>query len=373
MKKIGIDARLIGQTGVGVYISNLLYDLQSLETSGYCFYIYLLKKDINRFNFNSKNFIKRKADYLWHSFSEQIGFLNRLYRDNLDLMHFTYFSYPLLYKRRFIATVHDLTPLKFKTGKASSRSTIEYNIKHFFYKKVIASQVNNAVSIITPSKSVKKQVEKEFGKVNNKKIFSIYEGVNYKLKKTVENKKLKEEFSSPFFIYVGNFYPHKNVDNLVQAFSKIKTDKKLILIGPDDFFSIELSQLINDLKQKERIKFYFDPKLKDLVFFYKNAQALINPSLSEGFGLPLIEALYFNCPIIASKIPVFQELYQNKFVSFNPQNIDDIVEKLNNFLKRQPQEKDYSKIIEKFSFKKMAKETLGLYKKGLTSGFKEFF
>ena len=63
-------------------------------------------------------------------------------------MHFTYFGYPVFYRRKFIATVHDLTPLLFKTGKASTKNPLIYGIKHFFFKHILRSQIENAVSTL---------------------------------------------------------------------------------------------------------------------------------------------------------------------------------------------------------------------------------
>jgi glycosyltransferase involved in cell wall biosynthesis len=103
-----------------------------------------------------------------------------------------------------------------------------------------------------------------------------------------------------------------------------------------------------------------NPTLSDLIFFYKNAEALVHPSLSEGFGLPLIEAAYFNCPIIASNIEVFRELLKENYLSFDPNNANDISEKINNFIEKKPMF-DYKNIINEYSFKKMTEKTLKIY------------
>ena len=82
--------------------------------------------------------------------------------------------------------------------------------------------------------------------------------------------------------------------------------------------------------------------------------------MSEGFGLPLIEAAYFNCPIIASDIPIFQELLGDTYLSFNPLSEDDMVDKINYFLQC-PLKFDYKAILKKYSFKKMTEKTLEIY------------
>jgi len=360
MKKIGIDARLYSQTGIGTYLKNLIYFLEKKDLKDELFYIYLMPDDYKKISFKNKNIIKRMAGYRWHSLGEQIGFALKLYSDNLDLMHFTYFSYPVLYLKKFIATVHDVTPLLFKTGKASTKNQFIYNVKHLFFRTILRCQIKGSIKIITPTDTVKKQLEEIYGKELSKKIHFIYEGINYQIKESAENKKLAEKFGN-FFIYVGNFYPHKNVERLIYAFSTIKTSSKLLLLGPSDFFKNRLFQLINRLKQERKILFINSLSSEDLVYFYKNALALVHPSLSEGFGLPLIEAAYFNCPIIASDINVFKELLGNNYLSFNPNDVNDITSKIKIFIEKKPSF-DYGNIIKKYSFEKMTNEIVKIYK-----------
>jgi len=216
MKKIGIDARLFSQTGVGTYIKNLVYYFEKKQFKDELFYIYLMPGDFDSISFKNKNIIKRKVNYRWHTLGEQIGFVYELYKDNLDLMHFTYFSYPVLYWKKFIATVHDTTPLLFKTGKASTKNQLIYNIKHLFFRIILSCQVHRAVKIITPTVTVKNQLEDIYGHEISNKTVPIYEGVNYQILESKENKELEKKLSN-FFIYVGNFYPHKNVESLIKA------------------------------------------------------------------------------------------------------------------------------------------------------------
>ncbi len=363
MKKIGIDARLYSQTGVGTYLKNLIYFLEKKDLKNKLIYIYLLPDDYKKLTFKNKNILKRKVYERWHTIGEQLGFAVKLYQDNLDLMHFTYFSYPIFYFRKFVATVHDVTPLLFKTGKASTKNKFIYNLKHLFFRWILRCQIVRAARIITPTLTVRNQLETIYGKKISSKISTIYEGVNYQIINSKENKNLGKKFTD-FFIYVGNFYPHKNIEKLIRAFSTVKTSGKLLLLGPNDFFKRRLSQLINELKQKNRILFFNSLSVGDLIFFYKNANALIHPSISEGFGLPLIEAAYFGCPIIGSDIKVFKELLDDNYLSFDPNNVEDMSEKIEQFINKKPKF-DYKDISSKYSFKMMTNETLRIYQKVL--------
>lgn len=359
-KRIGIDARLINQTGVGTYTRNLLNTLAFLPHDDIEFVVYVMKNDADLLD--DSKFTVKITQTKWHSFGEQVFFLKELLTDKLDLMHFTYFSYPVLYNRPFIATIHDLTPLFFKTGRASTKNPLLYNIKYAGLKYTLSNQVANAISIITPSEFVKKQIIDHYGKKYQAKIEAIYEGVDEELISSEPNNNLKKQFGSDFFLYVGNFYPHKNVLNLVTAFAQTKTNKKLVLVGPRDYFASDVFRLISQLKQTSRILCYHNPTKSDFAYFYTHATALIHPSLSEGFGLPIAESVYFNLPIIASNIPVFKELLGSKYVSFAPTSIADIVLHIDGFVKNKP---DYTEIKKKLSFKTMSEKTLQIYRKNV--------
>lgn len=364
MKRIGIDARLYFQTGVGVYLRNFLHHLQDLSFKDVEFYIYVLERDAGQIEFKNRQFIKREVTTLWHTLDEQTSFYSVLQNDKLDLMHFTYFSYPVFYKRPFIATVHDITPLTHKTGRASTLSPWLYELKHAAFKFVLGKQVQNAKRIITPTDAVKKQLFEIYGLKYRDKITPVYEGVNYELMNAKENTSLKTEFSKRFFLYVGNFYPHKNVGALIEAYKSLKTDTELILVGPSNYFSDKLKEEIAKEGIKN-IRFYHTGKVEDLVFFYKNALALINPSISEGFGLPLVEAAYFNLPIIASNLEVFKELFGEEYIYFDPKDVKSIAAKLEKFIeysKSKNPKVNYSTLLKKYSFEKMTQAIADIYK-----------
>lgn len=367
MKKIGIDARLLMQTGVGVYLRNLLYYLSELKTPNLRFYIYLRSQDFSEIKFKSPNFLKKKADFHWHTFGEQMGFLKRINKDKLDLMHFTYFSYPILYSRPFIMTIHDLIPYKYKTGLATTKNKIIYYIKYSVYKSLISNAVNKAEIVLTPSNQVRHEIIDEFGTKFKNKVVALHEGVDYKLKITKEDNRLKKNYMNPYFLYVGNFYPHKNIENLIRAFSKVDSKIHLVLTGPDDFFSRRLAALIKKLKQNQRVIFHKNAARGEIVFLYKNALALVHPSYAEGFGLTLAEAANYKLPVIASDIPVFKEIFGNNYLKFKPQSVKDMRAKINLFLKKKPNF-NYSSVLKNLSFKKMTQNTLKLYLQILNRG-----
>lgn len=359
-KRIGIDARLIMQTGVGRYIRNLLEHLpheQSVEIIAY-----VLPEDASIVRKRYKNIKVTVADFAWHSLAEQTGFYFLLMREDLDLMHFTYFSYPIMYKKPFVITIHDLTPLKFVTGKASTKNSLVYSIKHSAYKLALNSAVKNSTTIITPTETVRQEMIEEFGPRIEDKLYVTYEGVGTKLLHTEPSKKPFPHISKPFFLYVGNFYPHKNVEKLIEAFARLHEDVQLVLVGPEDHFSAHITDEIIKHGQRERIVQYHNVDNADLVYLYTKAEALIQPSKAEGFGLQLLEASYFKCPVIASNIPIFNETMGESFIPFDPNDIFDIASKMSNFLKNPKKAYlSHKEINKRFSFERMAKQTYDIY------------
>ncbi|MBP6994434.1 glycosyltransferase, partial [Candidatus Woesebacteria bacterium] len=256
--KVGIDARLVYQTGVGVYIRNLILHLSKMRSESIEFHIYARGKDIVRLkdqistSHKGHHFVFHITQVSWHSFAEQVIFLIQLLRDRMDLMHFPYFSWPIAYFRPFVATVHDTILLTQATGKATTKSPLIYWIKHIVFRFVLLQQVKRAKSIIVPSHSVAKELIHFYPGVRHK-IEVVYEGVDWEFQHAslVPNERLQD---TKFFLYVGNCYPHKNVDTLLQAFGKLvegHTDATLCLVGPRNSFSEKIrSQVFKEGLQR---------------------------------------------------------------------------------------------------------------------------
>lgn len=361
MSRIGIDARLINQTGVGRYTRNLLHYLEKMLRPEDELYVYVMNEDFSTVISKKPNIHVRKAHFMWHSFSEQFGFCLQLIRDDLDLMHFTYFSFPILYRKPFIITIHDLIPLKHATGKASKRHPFIYKIKHAGYRKALQAGVYQSEAIITPTQTVKDDILARFPNISSDKIYVTYEGVGSDLLSHKPNS--RSPYDKKYFMYVGNFYPHKNVIRLIEAFACIKENVFLILVGPEDYFAHAIQAAIHEHGQENRIIMRHNVTDEELVTLYTHAQALVHPSLDEGFGLQLLEASHYECPVIASDIPLFHEIMGEKFVAFDPTDMYDIASKMSGFLHK-PVKAYLSKIeiAQRFSFEHMSEETYDIYK-----------
>lgn len=172
--KIGIDGRLIHETGVGRYIRNLIHELGTIDTDN-SYVIFLRKDEFRTFTPMNERWEARLADIPWHSVTEQLFMPAIFNRDHLDLLHVPYFNVPLLYFGKFVVTIHDLTILHFDTGKATTLPYAIYKIKRFFYYLILLKALCWSDKIIAVSKATKKEILDHFD-VLPEHVKVIYEG-----------------------------------------------------------------------------------------------------------------------------------------------------------------------------------------------------
>lgn len=168
--KIGIDARLIDETGVGRYIQNLIKELGVIDQTNS--YVLFVNKKIVLPNDRWKQWI---VNVPWHSFTEQIVMPFLFLRERLDLVHIPYFNVPILYPAKFVVTIHDLTILHFDTGKASTRSFFLYKIRRLGYMIALRVALARAKNVIAVSQTTKREILDHFD-VPPDRIKVIYEG-----------------------------------------------------------------------------------------------------------------------------------------------------------------------------------------------------
>lgn len=170
--KIGIDARLWGQTGVGRYLEKLVEELAKLDRHNH--YVLFLTKEHQDLSLPDPTWEKRTTDVYWHSLKEQFFMPFILWREHLDLVHFPYFSVPIFYPGKFVVTIHDLILEHFDTGKASTLPWILYQIKRLSYRLVMWVALWRAVRIMTVSETTKQEIVEHY-KISPEKIVVTYE------------------------------------------------------------------------------------------------------------------------------------------------------------------------------------------------------
>ena len=382
--KIGIDCRLFNQTGVGRYTQNLISQLSEIDKrNDYTLFVRRedqenLKSLASQLSGQISN-LKWKivsVDIPWHSFKEQLLFTEILNREDLDLVHFPYFSVPISYSRPFVLTIHDLILHHYPTGKASTLPFPFYVLKVIGYKYLIRKASENAKKVIAVSKATKDEIIDHL-KIPSEKISVIYEAADQKisnLKSQISNKSQNTKYSilnTKYFLFVGNVYPHKNAEKLIKAFEILLQyfpDAELIFAGKEDYFYKRLKNFVKKIGHEKNIKFLGYIPDEELSNLYKNAVALVVPSLMEGFGLPALEAMANKCLVLASSIPSLKEVCREDAIYFDPYNGNDIAEKMKKVYLKEYDKKIIERGFERskeFSFRKMAHETLKIYEQAL--------
>ena len=376
--KIGIDARFIGPegTGLGKYTEKLIENLTNLDSKNQ-YVIFLRRSNWDWLKLKSKNFTKILADVPWYSIAEQIKLPKIFAGQNLDVLHVPHFNVPIFYRGKFVVTIHDLIHHQFRQESATTRNLLIFKIKRLAYRYVISHTIKNSQKILVPSNFVKNEIIRTFG-VDPHRIVVTYEAAEEEYfgneKPETINQKLlnKYQIKRPFIIYVGNAYPHKNLGRLLDAMVDLKNWKfeignlKLTIVCPRDVFWQRLKERIKEQRLEEQVIVTGYIPVAELSIILRSAQAYVFPSLSEGFGIPGLNSMAAGVPVIASDIPVLKEIYSNAALYFDPHNPKDLASKINQVLSNERTRSDLVKKglqqVKKYSWLKMAEETLKVYK-----------
>ncbi|MFC1651834.1 glycosyltransferase family 4 protein [Patescibacteria group bacterium] len=368
--KICVDGRMYGKgfTGIGRYIQELLSHLAKIDQEDQ--YLVLLSKgNFNEFNIKQPNFKKELADFGHYSLDEQTKFLKHLKKKEVDLIHFPHFNLPIFYRKPFVITIHDLIHTLFP-GKNITRFP-----HRLAYDLVFRSAVKHAKKIIAVSENTKKDLV-EIMKADPDKIEVIYEAVDDKYYPIEDHKKLsdlkaKYKITKPFLFYIGNWRYHKNVHGLVEAFNIIKDqykiDCQLVLPGKmGRGHQEEAENAINNSPFKSDIILPgFIPE-EELPILYNAATIFTFPSFYEGFGLPPLEAMACATPVVSSNAACMPEILGDASKYFDPNNTEEMAKKIAEVLKSENLQKEMSKQgperTKQYSWERMAKETLNVYK-----------
>ena len=376
--RILIDVRLYGleNAGLGRYLVNLIGELAKLDSQNE-YRLLLRRKYFNRLKL-PKNFKKVLADFRHYSLIEQIKLPGVIAKQAPDIVHFPHFNVPILYSGKFVVTIHDLTMHRWRRD-ASILPLYLYVLKRGFYKLIFRKAVRQAARIIVPSKSVAREVI-DYYRPDKGKIVITYEGVDLRIAGEVSDSKtlsvLKKYSLKPkrYFIYAGNCYPHKNLGRAIEAIGEIsrKSDQgvQLVIASSRDVFLKRLEKIIDKLGARKYVKLLGFVPDEDLGHLYKNSLAFVYPSFSEGFGLAGLEAIAAGTLVLASDIPVFREVYKKSVLYFNPYDFSAIESKMEEVLEMPPDVRQLQigkaqKFIRRYSWTKLAKQTLKVYKEAI--------
>lgn len=364
--KVGIDCRIWGvkHGGIGRYTQELVLNLQKIDKKNE-YVLFCRKRDFEDIKVNDK-FHKVLTDIRHYSFAEQLKLPKMFAQENLDLLHVPHFNVPVLYKGKFIATIHDVLWHDVRGLQVTTLPAPAYLFKYLAYRGVVRNTVKRAQKIITPSNSVRNDLVKRFSLQPNK-VVTTYEGATARVLKKYPKESVLNKYGvkTPYLLYVGSLYPHKNVEAVARALKTMDNPPQLVVVCGRTVFWQRFKDFLVKINAQDLVNLVgFVPDL-EMGSFYNAAEAYIFPSLSEGFGLPGLEAMAYQTPVLASNIPVLKEVYGDASLFFDPKDTKDITEKIKEILVNQKLKEELLKTgnsrVKHFSWQKMAKETLDLY------------
>lgn len=360
---VGIDANeanVASRVGISEYAYQILTKLYELRKKGeteHTFVVYLKAKPLS-FLPQENEWWKYKViapKKMWTQFALPLNLFVSKSRPDvfLTLTHYI----PRFSPIPTIVSVMDLSFLHFpQTFKKKDLYQLSRWTRY---------SVRKAARVITISQSSKNDIIKAY-KVLPEKIKVVHLG----LKDIDMDSSLKsiEKYGvdGKYILFVGTIQPRKNISRLIEAYSllskKIKEEYKLVIVGKKGWLYEDILKAPEKYGVSEAILFLDYVSDQDLPQFYKNAKVFVLPSLYEGFGLPVLEAMRYDCPVVISNISSLPEAGGEAALYFNPEDVNDIKDKIEMVL---TDEKLREKMIEKgrmhhkkFTWEKAARQVL---------------
>lgn len=363
MAHIALDVRFIN-SGTGSYAVKLIDYLQKIDTEN-DYSLIVLEKDKDYYHPTNPRFTIRTVPYALYSLGEQTGFLSYLNALKPDLVHFCMPQQPVLYRGKKVTTVHDLTLLNTYN---SDKNWLIYHFKQFIARYVFKYIARSSRQVITISKHTTKDFQAHTH-APDEKIAMIYEAGEAH---PGTLKPYKVPFDR-FIMYVGQQPDYKNIRRLGEAHQR--------LLESDPELGLVLVGRLNEPARRNKEYFkqcgftniHFTDFIPDSQrdWLFTKATAYVFPSLMEGFGLPPLEAMAYGLPVISSNASCMPEILGDAAIYFEPKDVSDMAYVIGKTINSPAMLKDMRKKgyqqVKKYSWEKMAKETLDVYRDALES------
>lgn len=376
--KIGFDGKRAVQnyTGLGNY-SRFIADILSKHYPSNEYILYAPKQQENkslqeillqRKNikiFYPKSFWNRKLSSLWRV----CGISSIIKKDRLDLFHGLSNELPLNIKKsqtKSIVTIHDLIFLRYP----QFYKWIDRHIYAYKFKKAC----ENSNQIIAISEMTKRDIV-SFFHINPDKIDVIYQGCDESFKQKVSEEaktQLKEQYQLPdkYILYVGSIESRKNLLIIIKSLKRLKQDIPLIAIGRATPYTEKVKEYIHQNKMESQVKLLHQIPFAELPCFYQMASLFIYPSYFEGFGIPILEALNSDIPVIAATGSCLEEAGGPHSIYINPDDEEELATQIeriwNNETLAKQMKLEGRKYAQRFEPENIAHDVMKVYQKVLS-------
>lgn len=361
-KHIVIDARESGTT-TGRYVDKLIEYLHKLKP-GHKVTIITTRKRVAYIETIAPKFKVQSTRVKEFTFAEQITLMQQIKKLQPSLVFFPAAQQPILYRGKVVTTIQDLTTVRFRNP---AKNWLIFTIKRWVYIWLNRVVGRKSQLLITPSEFVKDDFAK-FAHVNSRKITVTHESAD---KINDKSEPVEELENKQFIMYVGRPAANKNLGRLIDAFEILRQKQphlRLVLVGKKNslYYQYEKDVKARGIKNVVFTDFVSEGQLR---WLYENTAAYVFPSLSEGFGLPSVEAMLHGAPVVSSDATCLPEINQDAPLYFDPLDVQDMANKIESIitdekLRKKHIEKGY-KVVKQYSWERMARQTLEVFNQAL--------
>ncbi len=374
--KIGIDARfaLRRRRGIGNYVLNLIRNLGEIDrTNRYILYVDC--NDVENILPVQKNFTTKKLLPSSYLIWEQFILPMQAKKDNLDILHCPANTAPIYLNSqlKLIISVMDVMYLKSFSTLAPSVSLYQ-RLGRIYRKMVVPRIIERASKVITISYFSKNDILSHFKAINPHQVIVTYLATDNKFhfldRNNIEKRIIdKLHIKGKYILVLGGSDPRKNTELIIRKFIELRSEseieEKLVILGIPNWEKTNFYEIVKQSSYGKEVIFTDFVAEEDLVLLYNGATVFLYPSLYEGFGLPLLEAMACGIPVISSDRTSIPEIVGDAASLIDPTDGEELKKELakvlNNENLRNELIKRGFKQLQKFSWRKTAEKTLGVY------------
>ncbi len=367
--RIVLDARKLHDFGIGTYIRNLVNELGRLDHEDE--YVLLTKpEDAATAAAAGPNFRAVVETSRPYSVAEQWRVPMAAARARADLLHEPHYVLPPLTRCRTVVTIHDCIHLRFPEY-LPSRAAFAYA------HAMIRLAARKADRVLTVSDASKRDILHYTG-IAPEKVVVVHNGLDTRFAaapdaEAIDRVRQRFQLDHPFVLYVGNIKPHKNLERLIAAFASMRTDGpdglKLVVIGDETSKHPGLRQAVHRHRLDKHVRFFGFQPAATLITFYRLARAFVFPSLYEGFGLPPLEAMANETPVVTSNLSSLPEVAGDAAVLVDPYDVASIADGIRRAVTDEPLRQELiargRARAREFSWARAAADTLAVYREVL--------
>jgi len=369
---ICIDARKVEDFGIGTYIRNLVLQLAEIDQENR--YLLLTRTAPRDFPLElpeSFQLVQERSPV--YSLRELATVAWKLFRMRVDLYHSTHYVLPAMVPGPVVATIHDIIHLLYPEFLPS-------RLAFFYAQRMIRRTLSRGDRIIAVSRNTKGDLARYFD-VDSAKVQVVHNGVDDVYRRPLPDAEIERwlrhfEIRRPYVLFVGNAAkPHKNLDNVVQAYGRARKSldfkAPLVCVGERQGVEFKIRQRAEQLGIPGEVILLGHVAGEALPAIYQGASLFLYPTLYEGFGLPVIEAMASGVPVITSNTSALKEIAEGYAHLVDPLDVaaiaDAIVQMMGDVDHRQSLAKLGRRRAEDFRWRRTAERTLEVYRGAISS------